>query len=129
MMEADIDEGYKSQTYKEYKAKKMAFAVRPETIALTTKPKYLYPQFNFYELEVNRLASLPEYKALAGEITAFNQELDDWKRKNIEIRNLFVTYHLYQNLYSRMKVIIEPFSTPPVSSLIAQKLNVLFLRS
>jgi hypothetical protein len=82
-MEADIDQVYKSQTYNELKAKKMAFAVKPETIALTTKPKYLYPQFNFYELEANRLASLPEYKALAVEITAFNQELDDWKRRNV----------------------------------------------
>jgi hypothetical protein len=41
---------------------------------------------------------------LASEITGFNQELDDWKKRNIEIRNLFVTYHLYQNLYSRIKV-------------------------
>lgn len=82
----------------------MAFVVKPDAIALTNKPKYLYPQFNFYELEVNRLASLQEYKVLAAEITSFNQELDDWKRRNVEIRNLFVTYHLYLNLYSRMKV-------------------------
>lgn len=94
----------------------MRFEPKHDAIALTHKPKFMYPQFNLYELEVNRLASLPEYKALAGEITAFNQELDDWKKRNIEIRNLFVTYHLYQNLYSRMKVLTCPCSIHPASS-------------
>ena len=53
----------------------MALPIKADAIALTHKPKYLYPQFNFYEMEVNRLASLPEYKALAAEIAAFNKEL------------------------------------------------------
>jgi hypothetical protein len=94
----------------------MAAPLKAEAIALTHRPKYLYPQFNLYEMEVNRLASLPEYKVLAAEISAFNKELEEWKKKNVEIRNLFVTYHLYQNLYSRMKVFFSLFSTRAVSS-------------
>jgi len=78
--------------------------VKSDVIALTVKPKFMYTLFNLFELEVNRFANLEEFKQLSGEIISFNQELDDWKKKNIEIKNLYLTFHLYQNLFSRMKV-------------------------
>lgn len=34
----------------------------------------------------------------------FNAELVKWKDNRYEIRNLIVTYHLYENLFSRLKV-------------------------
>lgn len=67
----------------------------------------MYVLFNLFELEVNRFANMEEFKTLAKEIVDFNQELDNWKKKNIEIKNLYLTYHLYQNLFSRMKVLVE----------------------
>lgn len=81
--------------------------MKPEVIALTHKPKFMYVLFNLFELEVNRFANMEEFKTLAKEIVDFNQELDNWKKKNIEIKNLYLTYHLYQNLFSRMKVLVE----------------------
>ena len=82
----------------------MQFNRQPEAIALTHKPKYLYPFFNVFELEYNRLSDLEEYKVLAGEIDEFNRELKAWKDHDVEVRNLFTSYHLYENLFSRMKV-------------------------
>jgi hypothetical protein len=37
----------------------MSYKIKPEVLALTHKPKYMYPQFNIFELELNRLATLP----------------------------------------------------------------------
>lgn len=58
-MEDDRDDRYRSQTYGELKINKMNFKIKPEAIALTHKPKFMYPQFNLFELELNRLATLP----------------------------------------------------------------------
>ncbi len=89
----------------------MQYSLQPVAVALTHKSKFLYPLFNLFELEVNRFRTLPEFAKLTSEITAFNEELDEWKKKNKDIKNIFLTYHLYQNLFSRMKVHIYICST------------------
>jgi hypothetical protein len=40
------------------KKKKMKFQVKPEVVALTVKPKFMYALFNLFELQVNRFANL-----------------------------------------------------------------------
>ena len=47
---------------------------------------------------------MPQYQDLVGEITMFNDELDKWKKDKHIITNVVLTYHLYENLFSRLKV-------------------------
>lgn len=60
----------------------MKYQPKPDVIALTQKSKYLYPLFNLFELEVNRFHNLPEFTKLEHEIVSFNEELEDWKKKD-----------------------------------------------
>ena len=39
--------------------------VSSDAVKLISKPKHMYPLFNLFELEINRLSTLPEYKILA----------------------------------------------------------------
>ena len=39
------------------------------------------------------------------EIKLFNDELDKWKKNQHDIKNLRITYHMYENLFSRLKYI------------------------
>lgn len=64
MMEDDGEKGG-YEDYKNLKSKKMKFEVKPDVISLTNHPKYLYPLFNLFELEVNRFQALPEFNQLA----------------------------------------------------------------
>lgn len=97
-------EDHAYQDYQHLKAKKMKYEPKPDVIALTHKSKYLYPLFNRFELEANRFHSLPEFARLEAEVLAFNEELEAWKHHDREVKNIFLTYNLYQNLFSRIKV-------------------------
>lgn len=55
----DIREELDRQDYNHHKLKKMQYSSKPDVIALTHQPKYMYPLFNLFELELNRFSSLP----------------------------------------------------------------------
>lgn len=97
-------EDHSSRDYTDWKRKKMEYAVKPEVLELTQKSKQFYLLFNIFELETNRFHALPEFALLKDEIVAFNDELQAWKMQNKEIKNIYLSYHLYKNLFSRMKV-------------------------
>lgn len=101
------------QEYSQLKTMKMNFNPRPMPLALVEKPKYMYPLFNLFELELSRFHQLPEFSRLESEVAIFNSELQEWKDKDTPVQNLFPTYHLYQCLFSRMKVPIVLRSTLP----------------
>lgn len=91
--------------YEHLKRNKMKYEVKPDIIRLTDMPKNMYPYFSLFELETSRFTALPEFQKLKDEIAKFNEELSLWKTKDLTIRNLFATYHLYENLFARVKYI------------------------
>jgi hypothetical protein len=67
-------------------------------------PKNLFTPFSTYLLESSRAADAYEFLELVTEIKGFNMELEKWKKNEHDIKNVVITYHLYENLYSRLKV-------------------------
>ena len=55
---------------------------------------------------MSRLSKIIQFQDLVAEITMFNDELDKWKKDSHNITNIVLTYHLYENLFSRLKVFI-----------------------
>ena len=78
--------------------------VNPEIQTLTIKNKELFRYFTTSQLEMSRLGRLKGYQQLIQELKDFNEELTKWKNNRHEIKNIVVTYHLYENLFSRLKV-------------------------
>lgn len=68
-----------------------------------------------FHLEASRLSKLDIFIELMNEVRMFNDELDNWKKKDQPIKNLRLTYSLYENLFSRLKVISLLFSIFPIS--------------
>lgn len=114
--------------YSNFKIKQRQYSCKPDVVALTAKPKYMYPLFNLFELELNRFNNIPDFALLHNEIISFNQELSEWKNDRGDIKNIFTTYHLYQNLFSRMKVNFLLFSILPVWCSIEKRLKEVMYR-
>lgn len=79
---------------------------RKDVKELTNVSKNLYNDFNIFQLEYSRLIKVPHFVQLMEEIKIFNDELDKWRKNQHDIKNLRITYHLYENLFSRLKVTV-----------------------
>lgn len=77
---------------------------RDELVKLANKTRTVYPLFNVFELSSNRFARLENFIHLTRELIVFNEELTLRKDGGLEIRNLVITYSLYENMFDRLKV-------------------------
>lgn len=82
------------------------FQGRRDVKELTNVSKNLYNDFSIFQLECSRLIKFPHFAELMEEVKLFNDELDKWKKNQHDIKNLRITYHLYENLFSRLKVTV-----------------------
>ena len=71
--------------------------------------KELYPIFNLFELEMSRLCRYNTFMQLTHELKTFNDELEKWRLNKHDIKNIVITYHLYENLFSRLRVTLVLF--------------------
>ncbi len=89
--------------------------------------KNLFDIFPVFELEASRLIKMSQFISLIEEIQLFNDELNKWKKNQHEIKNIIVTYHLYENLFSRMKVTVILISLSPISANLNKNRKLLYL--